>query len=35
VGNNIIDQKALFAGDRAGVIEHAGSFLEIAGNESR
>jgi 2-dehydro-3-deoxyphosphogluconate aldolase/(4S)-4-hydroxy-2-oxoglutarate aldolase len=35
VGNNIIDQKALSAGDRAGVIEHAGSFLEIAGSEDR
>ena len=30
VGNNIIDQKALAAGDRAQVIRHAHSFLELA-----
>jgi len=30
VGNNIIDQKALAAGDRARVIAHARSFLELA-----
>jgi len=30
VGNNIIDQKALAAGDRAHVIAHARSFLELA-----
>jgi 2-dehydro-3-deoxyphosphogluconate aldolase/(4S)-4-hydroxy-2-oxoglutarate aldolase len=29
VGNNVIDQKALAAGDRAGVIRHARSFLEL------
>jgi len=31
VGNNIIDQKALAAGDRAQVIRHARQFLELAG----
>ena len=30
VGNNIIDQKALAASDRARVIAHARSFLELA-----
>jgi 2-dehydro-3-deoxyphosphogluconate aldolase / (4S)-4-hydroxy-2-oxoglutarate aldolase len=30
VGNNVIDQKALTAGDRSGVIAHARGFLEIA-----
>jgi 2-dehydro-3-deoxyphosphogluconate aldolase/(4S)-4-hydroxy-2-oxoglutarate aldolase len=30
VGNNIIDQKALAAGDRAQVIRHARTFLELA-----
>jgi 2-dehydro-3-deoxyphosphogluconate aldolase / (4S)-4-hydroxy-2-oxoglutarate aldolase len=30
VGNNVIDQQALSAGDRAGVIRHARSFLELA-----
>jgi len=30
VGNNIIDQKALASGDRARVIEHARSFLQLA-----
>jgi 2-dehydro-3-deoxyphosphogluconate aldolase / (4S)-4-hydroxy-2-oxoglutarate aldolase len=30
VGNNIIDQKALTAGDRERVIAHARSFLELA-----
>ncbi len=30
VGNNIIDQKALAAGDRAQVIRHARQFLELA-----
>ena len=30
VGNNVIDQKALAAGDRAHVIRHARSFLELA-----
>jgi 2-dehydro-3-deoxyphosphogluconate aldolase/(4S)-4-hydroxy-2-oxoglutarate aldolase len=30
IGNNIIDQKALAAGDRARVIAHARSFLELA-----
>ncbi len=30
VGNNVIDQKALAAGDRAQVIRHARSFLELA-----
>ena len=30
VGNNVIDQKALAAGDRARVIEHAVGFLELA-----
>lgn len=31
VGNNVIDQKALAAGDRGRVIEHAYGFLELAG----
>jgi 2-dehydro-3-deoxyphosphogluconate aldolase / (4S)-4-hydroxy-2-oxoglutarate aldolase len=31
VGNNVIDQKALAAGDRAQVVRHARSFLELAG----
>lgn len=30
VGNNVIDQKALAAGDRGRVIEHAFGFLEMA-----
>ncbi len=30
VGNNVIDQKALAAGDRSGVIAHARTFLDIA-----
>jgi 2-dehydro-3-deoxyphosphogluconate aldolase/(4S)-4-hydroxy-2-oxoglutarate aldolase len=30
IGNNVIDQKALAAGDRGGVIAHARGFLEIA-----
>ena len=30
VGNNVIDQKALAAGDRGRVIEHALGFLELA-----
>lgn len=30
VGNNVIDQKALAAGDRAQVIRHARAFLELA-----
>jgi 2-dehydro-3-deoxyphosphogluconate aldolase/(4S)-4-hydroxy-2-oxoglutarate aldolase len=30
VGNSVIDQKALAAGDRAQVIRHARSFLELA-----
>jgi 2-dehydro-3-deoxyphosphogluconate aldolase/(4S)-4-hydroxy-2-oxoglutarate aldolase len=30
VGNNVIDQKALAAGDRSGVIAHARGFLKIA-----
>jgi 2-dehydro-3-deoxyphosphogluconate aldolase/(4S)-4-hydroxy-2-oxoglutarate aldolase len=30
VGNNIVDQKALTAGDRAQVIRHARQFLELA-----
>lgn len=34
IGNNIIDQKALVAGDRAQVIKHARSFLELAGQVS-
>jgi 2-dehydro-3-deoxyphosphogluconate aldolase / (4S)-4-hydroxy-2-oxoglutarate aldolase len=32
VGNNIVDQKALVAGDRAQVIRHARQFLELAGS---
>ena len=32
VGNNIIDQKALAARDRARVIRHARQFLELAGS---
>jgi 2-dehydro-3-deoxyphosphogluconate aldolase/(4S)-4-hydroxy-2-oxoglutarate aldolase len=31
IGNNVIDQKALADGDRARVISHARSFLELAG----
>jgi 2-dehydro-3-deoxyphosphogluconate aldolase/(4S)-4-hydroxy-2-oxoglutarate aldolase len=31
IGNNVIDQKALADGDRARVIRHARSFLELAG----
>jgi 2-dehydro-3-deoxyphosphogluconate aldolase/(4S)-4-hydroxy-2-oxoglutarate aldolase len=31
VGNNVIDQKALAAGDRGRVVEHALGFLELAG----
>jgi 2-dehydro-3-deoxyphosphogluconate aldolase / (4S)-4-hydroxy-2-oxoglutarate aldolase len=34
VGNNIIDQKALAAGDRTRVIAHARSFLELAAQRS-
>jgi len=34
VGNNIIDQKALAAGDRAQVIKRARGFLELAGQHS-
>ena len=34
VGNNIIDQKALAAGDRAQVIKHARGFLELASQVS-
>ncbi len=30
IGNNVIDQKALAAGDRAKVMEHAFGFLELA-----
>ncbi|HEY7760041.1 MAG TPA: bifunctional 4-hydroxy-2-oxoglutarate aldolase/2-dehydro-3-deoxy-phosphogluconate aldolase [Burkholderiales bacterium] len=30
VGNNVIDQKALAAGDRAQVVRHARAFLELA-----
>jgi 2-dehydro-3-deoxyphosphogluconate aldolase/(4S)-4-hydroxy-2-oxoglutarate aldolase len=30
VGNNVIDQKALVAGDRGAVVAHARKFLEIA-----
>lgn len=30
VGNNVIDQKALAAGDRGGVVAHARSFLDLA-----
>ena len=30
VGNNVIDQQALAAGDRSGVIAHARGFLQIA-----
>jgi len=30
IGNNVIDQKALAAGDRSAVIAHARGFLEIA-----
>ena len=30
VGNNVVDQKALAAGDRAAVVAHARKFLEIA-----
>jgi 2-dehydro-3-deoxyphosphogluconate aldolase/(4S)-4-hydroxy-2-oxoglutarate aldolase len=30
VGNNVLDQKALVAGDRAQVIRHARGFLELA-----
>lgn len=35
VGNNVIDQKALGAGDRAQVIRHARSFLELAAGAGR
>lgn len=31
VGNNVIDQKALVAGDHGRVVEHAMGFLELAG----
>ena len=34
VGNNVIDQKALAAGDRPAVIAHARAFLEIAATAS-
>jgi 2-keto-3-deoxy-6-phosphogluconate aldolase len=30
IGNNVIDQKALAAGDRSALIAHARGFLEIA-----
>jgi 2-keto-3-deoxy-6-phosphogluconate aldolase len=30
VGNNVIDQKSLAAGDRSAVVAHARAFLEIA-----
>ena len=30
IGNNVVDQKALAAGDRSAVIVHARTFLEIA-----
>ena len=30
VGNNVIDQRALAAGDRGGMIRHAKSFLDLA-----
>ena len=30
VGNNVIDQKALAAGDRARVVDHAMGFLDLA-----
>jgi 2-dehydro-3-deoxyphosphogluconate aldolase/(4S)-4-hydroxy-2-oxoglutarate aldolase len=30
VGNNVIDQKALAAGDRRAVMDHAAGFLELA-----
>jgi hypothetical protein len=30
VGNNVIDQRALAAGDRDQVIRHARRFLELA-----
>ena len=35
VGNNVIDQKALAAGDRAQVIRHARSFIELAAGAER
>jgi len=35
VGNNIIDQKALAAGDRAQVARHARQFLELASSVSK
>jgi len=35
VGNNVIDQKALAAGDRGKVIEHAAGFLETAAQAGR
>lgn len=35
VGNNVIDQKALAAGDRGRVIEHALGFLELAAQAPR
>jgi 2-dehydro-3-deoxyphosphogluconate aldolase/(4S)-4-hydroxy-2-oxoglutarate aldolase len=34
VGNNVIDQPALIAGDRAQVIRHARTFLELAAQAS-
>jgi 2-dehydro-3-deoxyphosphogluconate aldolase / (4S)-4-hydroxy-2-oxoglutarate aldolase len=34
VGNSVIDQQALVAGDRAQVIRHARSFLELAGTRT-
>jgi 2-dehydro-3-deoxyphosphogluconate aldolase/(4S)-4-hydroxy-2-oxoglutarate aldolase len=34
IGNNVIDQKALAAGDRGAVIAHAREFLEIAATAS-
>lgn len=34
IGNNVIDQKALAAGDRNAVIAHARGFLEIAARAS-
>lgn len=35
VGNNIVDQKALAAGDRAQVIRHARQFLELASSAGK
>jgi len=35
IGNNIIDQSALAAGDRARVIRHARQFLDLAHGASQ